>query len=124
MTQYNVTPEYVANAAADCDVVANDVQTQLAALQTYVAGLGASWLGVSALQFAELMNNFHTYSVNLHNALVDIGQGLRGNVANYVESETDNARNIASLSSGLEPALYNPVTRNPAGDTHIPPANL
>ncbi|WP_433349847.1 WXG100 family type VII secretion target [Micromonospora sp. CA-111912] len=123
MTQYNVTPEYVTQAAADCDRVANDVKTQLTALQTFVTGLGASWLGVSALQFAELMNNFHMHSVHLHDALVEIGQGLRSNVVNYVESEADNVRGLSSINGGLNPGVYAPMSHNPTGNV-IPPANL
>lgn len=120
MTQYNVTPEYVANAAADCDMTAQNVRTQLGLLRTLVEGLGASWLGVSATQFAGLMNNFQIYSVALHDALTDIGQGLRGNYVNYVNTEADNLRNLVSIDGGLV---------GTPGDTsqpnkHVPPANL
>ncbi|GAA4215781.1 WXG100 family type VII secretion target [Actinocatenispora rupis] len=122
MTQYNVTPQYVANAATDCDTTAQDVQTQLGLLRTYVEGLGASWLGVSATQFAEMMTNFQVYSVALHDALVDIGQGLRGNYVNYVNSEADNLRGLVGIDGNLVDTPTDP-SGQPATVTP-PPANL
>lgn len=139
MTQYNVTPEYVSDAAQQADNTANDVMTQLTNLQTYVnqlvgdaapgaGGVGGAyqWMGVTASQFAELMNNVHVYSVALHDALVDIGEGLRGNYVNYVNSEADNLRGLQTVDQGL---LNTPLDPNnepvtPATISTIPPAKL
>jgi|GEM_PF-1512605 WXG100 family type VII secretion target len=122
MTHYNVTPQYVATAASDCDTTAQDVRAQLSALQSYVEGLGATWLGVSAVQFAEMMNNFHVYSVALHDALVDIGQGLRGNYVNYVNSEADNLKSLVAIDGNIV-ATPNDPSSTPTSIT-VPPANL
>ena len=123
MTHYNVTPQYVATAAADCDTTAQDVQSQLGALQSYVEGLGASWLGVSALQFAEMMNNFQVYSIALHDALVDIGQGLRGNYVNYVNSEADNLNSLRAIDGNIVATPTDPSSE-PTSIQNIPPVNL
>jgi WXG100 family type VII secretion target len=121
MSQFNITPEYVSTAAADCDTTAQDVRTQLGLLQTYVEGLGATWLGVSSVQFAELMTNFQVYSIALHDALVDIGQGLRGNYVNYVNSEADNLHNLVAIDGNLVGTPNNPANQP---TTYVPPANL
>ena len=101
MTQYNVTPEYVQKASVDYFNVSNDVWTQLMALKQFVMGLGAQWLGVSSVQFNELMNNFQVYSQTLHDALIDISEGLRGNYATYVDTEQDNLGNLVAIDGGL-----------------------
>ena len=139
MTQYNVTPQYVSEAAQQADNTANDVLTQLTNLQSYVNQLvgdaaGAAggtagayqWMGVTASQFSELMNNVHIYSVALHDALVDIGEGLRGNYVNYVNSEADNLRGLQSIDGGL---LNTPTDPGSQSGTltpvpNVPPANL
>ncbi|HEY3505730.1 MAG TPA: WXG100 family type VII secretion target [Actinocatenispora sp.] len=124
MTQYNVTPQYVATAASDCDTTAQDVQTQLGLLRTYVEGLGATWLGVSSAQFAEMMTNFQVYSVALHDALVDIGQGLRGNYVNYVNSEADNLKSLVGIDGNLVDTPNNPSSQPTTLTPVPPPANL
>lgn len=123
MTQYNVTPQYVATAATECDTTAQDVQTQLGLLRTYVETLGATWLGVTAAQFAEMMNNFQVYSIALHDALVDIGQGLRGNYVNYVNSEADNLRNLVGIDGNIVATPNNPSSE-PTSLVPVPPVNL
>ncbi|MEV6598530.1 WXG100 family type VII secretion target [Actinoplanes sp. NPDC051346] len=123
MTHYNVTPEYVATAATQCDNTANNVLTQLTALQQFVTGLGASWFGVTSAQFAEMMNNFHVYSILLHDALVNIGQGLSGNFVNYVNSEADNLQNLLAIDGNLIGTPTDPSAM-PTDPTPIQPARL
>jgi hypothetical protein len=119
---FAVTPDGVQNAALSCDQAANDVLTQLGNLQTFVqnlvgestadlaAGAGASgvgagsayqWMGVTAAQFGEMMNNVQVYSMMLHDALIDIENGLKGNFVNYVNSEADNLAGIQNIDNGL-----------------------
>jgi uncharacterized protein YukE len=140
MTQFVATPEYISDAAQQCDNTAFDVMTQLTNLQTFVTNLvgeaGTSqwngpanqasvytWLGVSASQFAEMMSNLHIYSVAMHDALVDIGEGLRGNYVNYVNSEADNLRGLQGIDGNLINTPSNPQGM-PVTPQNIPPANL
>src|SRR6185369_17417314 len=112
---------------------------QLTNLQSYVNQLvgdaaGAAggtagayqWMGVTASQFSELMNNVHIYSVALHDALVDIGEGLRGNYVNYVNSEADNLRGLQSIDGGLLNTPTDPASQPGTLTTvpTVPPANL
>ncbi|MGC4806700.1 WXG100 family type VII secretion target [Micromonospora sp. DT233] len=117
--QFQVTPAYVQQAAVDCDRVAADVQTQLSALQAFVQRQSETWQGISSQKFVEEMGNFHRHSINLHNALTEIGQGLRVNAANYVNAETDNLNNLSFSGGGP-----NPGGPQPANGNVVPPANL
>jgi hypothetical protein len=120
---FAVTPDGVQDAARSCDQAANDVLTQLGTLKTFVlnlvgeasadlgagAGVGAGvsagsayqWMGVTAAQFGEMMNNVQVYSMMLHDALIDIENGLKGNFVNYVNSEADNLAGIQNIDNGL-----------------------
>jgi hypothetical protein len=119
---FAVTPDGVQDAARSCDQAANDVLTQLGNLKTFVlnlvgeasadlgAGAGAAgvsagsayqWMGVTAAQFGEMMNNVQVYSMMLHDALIDIENGLKGNFVNYVNSEADNLAGIQNIDNGL-----------------------
>jgi hypothetical protein len=118
---FAVTPDGVQDAARSCDQAANDVLTQLGNLKSFVlnlvgeasadlgagAGAGVSagsayqWMGVTAAQFGEMMNNVQVYSMMLHDALIDIENGLKGNFVNYVNSEADNLAGIQNIDNGL-----------------------
>jgi uncharacterized protein YukE len=110
---FKVTPEFVRQAGQDCDTAASDVMVQLDNLRKYVTDLvgGADvangpsdayqWMGVTAQQFGVLMENVHTYSVAMHNALIDIGNGLRQNYVNYVDVEADNNTGVESIANNL-----------------------
>jgi WXG100 family type VII secretion target len=96
MTPVNVTPEMVTAAAGSCDATAQEIDGELASLKRYVENLHSIWGGVSANQWASLMADFDIFGRMLHNSLTDIGQGLRGNAINYVDTER---ANIASLQA-------------------------
>jgi hypothetical protein len=119
---FAVTPDGVQDAARSCDQAANDVLTQLGNLKSFVlnlvgeasgdlgaagAGAGVSagsayqWMGVSAGQFGEMMNNVQVYSLMLHDALIDIENGLKGNFVNYINSEADNLAGLQNIDNGL-----------------------
>ncbi|WP_227025095.1 WXG100 family type VII secretion target [Streptomyces tsukubensis] len=104
MSEYQVTPAEVSFAAASCDATATEVATQLATLRTYVVNLEASWQGVAAVTFQNLMQEYDVYSKMLHEALTDIGSGLRGNYVNYSESEQANLNSIKAIQAGLPSA--------------------
>ena len=98
---FKVTPEYVANAAANCDSTANEIQAQLATLKSYVVNLEATYQGVAATTFQALMQDYDTFGRMLNNALTDIGSGLRGNYANYTDTEQQNISNLVPIQGDL-----------------------
>jgi WXG100 family type VII secretion target len=98
---FTVTPEYIQNAATSCDNTANEIQTQLATLRNYVVNLETAYQGVAATTFQALMTDYDNFARMLHNALVDIGSGLRGNFANYTDSESQNIANLAPIQGSI-----------------------
>jgi WXG100 family type VII secretion target len=101
MNTFNVTPEYVSQAAAACQSTAGDIQEQLASLQTYIVNMEGWWKGIASTTFQELMTEYSTYSAMLYNALTDIGSGLNGNYVNYTDTENANIATITSIQSAL-----------------------
>ncbi|WP_422747575.1 WXG100 family type VII secretion target [Micromonospora sp. WMMD1219] len=96
-----VTPEMLNSGAASCDATASAVQSDLADLRNYVVGLQATWHGVAARQFEQLMHDFDTFGNMLNDALTDIGSGLRTNYVNYVESETANINSLIAVNQDI-----------------------
>jgi WXG100 family type VII secretion target len=117
LTQYTVTPAYIAQAALDCHARAADIQNQLAILQNYVIDIGAEWLGVASTTFENMMTNWRAYATLLHNALDDIGSGLQGNFINYVAVEESTIASIVEVEGVLPPINLAPV---PVGPTVAP----
>ncbi|GLZ01020.1 WXG100 family type VII secretion target [Actinoplanes sp. NBRC 103695] len=101
MTPVNVTPEMVTAAAGSCDTTAQQIDGELAALKTYVENLHTIWGGVSADQWAILMADFDVFGRMLHNSLTDIGQGLRGNAVNYVDTELANIAQLKAVDGDI-----------------------
>jgi WXG100 family type VII secretion target len=98
---FKVTPEYIANAAVSCDNTANEISIQLGTLRNYVVNLEAVYHGVAATTFQALMTDYDRFAQMLHNALVDIGQGLRGNFVNYTETENQNIANLVPINGDI-----------------------
>ena len=98
MADFKVTPEYVNNAATSCDTTAGTVQGQLASLKSYVMGFQGLWTGPAAAQFQTLMYDFDIFAKVLHDALADIGNGLRNNFANYTDTESENLANLVKVN--------------------------
>lgn len=101
MTDLQVTPEYVSQAAASCKSTANEIQEQLASLQNYIVQMEGWWQGIASNTFQELMTEYSTYSAMLYNALTDIGSGLSGNYVNYTDTEQANVNTITSIQNSL-----------------------
>lgn len=116
-TQYNVTPQYLATAAANCHTSAAEIQGELSALRSYVEGLGASWLGLASGTFQQMMIDFQAYARNLHDALDNIGNGLQGNFVNYVAMEEANIALLKPIDGLNLPMNLGPV---PTGPTAAP----
>lgn len=102
---FEITPEVLSTAATNCDSTADEISRQLASVRQYVVNLRAEWKGVAALNFDALMQDFDGFGTMLHNALVDIGQGLRGNYNNYVDVEDFAAKNIVTVNGDI-PGIY------------------
>ncbi|MCO6004194.1 WXG100 family type VII secretion target [Actinoallomurus purpureus] len=110
---YQVTPEYLANAATSTDHTAAEIDVILTQIRAYVVNLEASWRGVAYNTFQTLMAEYDIYAKMLHDSLTGIASGLRGNYVNYTESEQTNINNLRSLDAGL-----------PKGNHTVPPAQL
>jgi uncharacterized protein YukE len=91
----------VAHAAHGCTTTAAEIAHQLQTLKTYVIDLRTFWHGVSAQTFEALMIDWDVYAGMLHQALLGIGDGLRGNWVNYSQSEADNIRNLKQVEGAL-----------------------
>jgi uncharacterized protein YukE len=114
---FKVTPEFVRQAAVDCDTTASDVLVQLDNLRKYVTDLvgqadvanGAAdayqWMGITAQQFSVLMENVHNYSLAMQNALIDIGNGLRQNYVNYVNVEAEGNIGVQNIDNNMLTSL-------------------
>ena len=101
MGTFQVTPEYVTQAAASCRSTASQIQEELASLQTYITNMEDLWHGIASNTFQDLMTEYQTYSTMLYNALNDIGSGLSGNYVNYTDTEAANIKSINSVQSSL-----------------------
>jgi WXG100 family type VII secretion target len=117
VTQFSVTPEYIALAAGNCHTTAADIHGELTTLKNYVLDLGASWLGVASGTFQNMMVDFQSYANNLHNSLDDIGSGLQGNFVNYLEMEQSNISTLVPVDGLGLPMNLAPV---PTGSTVAP----
>ncbi|MFI5935017.1 WXG100 family type VII secretion target [Actinoplanes sp. NPDC051494] len=96
-----VTPEMVASAAGSCDSTALEIEGELANLKAYVVQLQAVWHGVASGQFDILMHDFDVFGRMLHDALTDIGSGLRGNFHNYVDAEQANINSLIAVNGDI-----------------------
>lgn len=101
MEAFKVTPEYVSNAAGDCERTSGQIQGELSGLRTYVLSLRDHWKGPAALQFDALMHNYDIYARMLDDALTDIASGLRGNYVNYSDTEKQNLNNLVEVGGSL-----------------------
>jgi WXG100 family type VII secretion target len=98
---FKVTPEYIANAAANCDATASEIQSQLATLKSYVINLESVYHGVAATTFQALMQDYDAYGRMLNNALTDIASGLRGTYVNYTDTENRNIANLMPINGDI-----------------------
>lgn len=103
---YKVTPEYLANAATSTDNTATEIDGILAQIRAYVVGLESVWQGTAHLQFQTLMAEYDTYARMLHDSLVNIAAGLRGNYVNYTDSEQANLNNLIGLGANIPSANF------------------
>lgn len=98
---YGVTPEMVSGAANDCVNTAASIEQQLAAVRNYVIGLRAEWKGVAAAQFDAVMYDYDYFAHVLHNALINISDGLNNNYHNYVNAEADASMNLKKVGDQI-----------------------
>ncbi|MEU9407524.1 WXG100 family type VII secretion target [Streptomyces sp. NPDC048281] len=101
--QYEVTPEYLAQAASDSSFTAGQLANQTDALQKFCSGLEDVWKGMAKEQFNTLMAEYRTYATMLYDALSGISSGLHGTYLNYVGGETTNINNLIALGEDLTP---------------------
>jgi WXG100 family type VII secretion target len=98
---FQVTPEYLINAAASCERTADNIQGQLTSLKMYVMNMEDWWQGIAAGTFQGLMADYQQDANNLYQALTGIASVLRKNAANYVLGEQTNSTVIVNVQDGL-----------------------
>ncbi|WFE27085.1 WXG100 family type VII secretion target [Solwaraspora sp. WMMD791] len=103
---YQVTPEYLATAATNAETTASELADLLAGIRSYVVSLEASWQGVAASAFQQLMQNYDVYAKMLNDSLNGIGSGLRGTYVNYTDAEERVHHNIVDVDLNLPPANF------------------
>jgi WXG100 family type VII secretion target len=94
---YDVTAEYVNNAGVQCINTAEEVQTQLTQLKSYVQSLESVYVGPASSQWQALMQQWDMYAQRLHQGLTGVGQGLGVTGNNYTQVEDQAQKNVTSL---------------------------
>ncbi|HEY4022041.1 MAG TPA: WXG100 family type VII secretion target [Pseudonocardiaceae bacterium] len=90
--------------ATRCDATAEEIQSQLAHLRSFVQDLETQWKGVASVDWVALMDDYNIYANMLHQSLTGIGQGLRGNAVNYAASEESALANVRQVHGALPTA--------------------
>jgi len=97
----NITPQMLADGHKNCVDTATNIDGELAGLRAYVADLAGQWLGVSSLQYVNLMADYDTYGRMLHDALTGIADGLQGNFHNYTTTEATNEAQLVTVNGSI-----------------------
>lgn len=103
MNPWEVTPDMVLAASGNASRTAEDIHSQLIALQNFVETLGASWLGYASDTWSAMMAEYTIEANKLHQALVEISETLQRNFQIYVGMEQDNTQGMLQLRSALAP---------------------
>jgi WXG100 family type VII secretion target len=103
---FRVTPADISAAATAAERTTDNVTEQLAGVKSYVLSFEGAWQGMAANTFQSLMHEYDVYGLMLTQALADISQGLRGNYANYTDSESQNMTNLVKVGDGLPSANF------------------
>jgi WXG100 family type VII secretion target len=101
MKGYRITPEEMRNMSHQTLQTAEGIQTQLNALRLFVTDLEHQWHGVASGTFNALMADWDIYAHMLHQSLVGISDGLKGNYVNYTNSEESNISNLRTVHGQL-----------------------
>jgi WXG100 family type VII secretion target len=95
------TPENINMVSGQCHSTADQIDGELSSLKAYVVSLQDTWHGVAANNFGTLMQDFDTFGRMLHEALVNIGDGLKGNSVNYVDTENANIASLQGINGDI-----------------------
>jgi WXG100 family type VII secretion target len=98
---FQVTPEDLTQASANCNNAAENIQTQLGILKNYVNEMESWWQGIASGTFQQLMAEYDLCANSLHTALTGIANGLQGNWGNYTQNEQANIGTISNIQAGL-----------------------
>jgi WXG100 family type VII secretion target len=104
MAGFKATPEQLMTAATSCDSTAADVEAALGQLKAYVVQTEDWWHGIASDTFQELMQTYHTNSLQLHQALTEIAVRLRRSAANYSGGEQANVKSVTGILQSLPAA--------------------
>jgi WXG100 family type VII secretion target len=97
----NITPQMLQAGATSCYQTAQEVNTELASLRSYVEELAGQWLGVSSLAYQNLMSDYDRYGKMLNDALTQIGDGLLNNMHNYTTTEATIESGLAAVNGAI-----------------------
>jgi early secretory antigenic target protein ESAT-6 len=86
-----VTFGSLAEAAADTDAVANQIDQQLADLRAYLAPLVASWEGTASTDYQARQHRWDTAIGDLNLVLREMARAVRTANGNYQLAESSNA---------------------------------
>ncbi|WP_431949803.1 WXG100 family type VII secretion target [Actinacidiphila sp. bgisy167] len=99
---YNMEPSELRAKAQNIRDTEALVQQDLRDLKNYVVGLEASWGGIAATTFQQLMLEWDYHAMQLRDALLGIAGGLTTAAANAEDSEQSNVSNLTNIQ--LPPA--------------------
>jgi len=97
----NITPQMLMDGNKSCTGTAGEIDGELAGLRAYVSDLAGEWLGVSSLQYVNLMADYDRYGRMLHDALTGIADGLLGNFHNYTTTESTNEAQLVMVNGSI-----------------------
>lgn len=103
---YQVTAAEVRAAALSAHNIAEEVDTELNSLRTYIEDVQETWHGVASNTFGVLMTDFNAFGAMLVNALKDISSGLNGNYVNYTGTEDVNNANLKTVNGQIPGANF------------------
>src|SRR6266700_1058238 len=98
---FKVTPEYITNAAANCDATAGEIQAQLATLKSHVISLESMYHGVAATTFQSLMQDYYAYDRMINSVLTNIASGLLVIYNNTTDTENRNIANLMPINGDI-----------------------
>jgi WXG100 family type VII secretion target len=102
MTQFQVTPQELLNAATYCTNTNTEIQSQVQNVLTFIDSLIASgYKGPCANQLVAVAESWYTDASNLNTVLNEIASNLTTNANNYSGNEGQNTTNLIGVGTTL-----------------------
>lgn len=78
------------------------VQSQLTALHNQLAPLAGAWQGQASTAFQLLMERWSTNARALNDALIGIGEQIRGSAGTYAQADEAENQTFSRINAALE----------------------